>query len=116
MSSINENPHVTSHDTDKYFKAIKQYWDVVCHAYLIHDDKKPIILFDVTEAMIYAYPYNDFKAQLSEHGQASLTEQYEEGLKKNCFVIFVRDTEGKKLISYSMNLPEVSGSVSLDRC
>jgi hypothetical protein len=116
MNSINENPQITSQDTDKYFKAIKQHWDVICHAYLLHDDKKPVMLLDVTEGIIYAYPYKDFKAQLSEHGQASLTEQYKEGLQKNCFVIFVRDNKEKKLISYSMNLPEMSGSVPLDHC
>ncbi|MGD0886831.1 MAG: hypothetical protein ABSA46_18475 [Thermodesulfovibrionales bacterium] len=116
MNSINENPQITSHDTDKYFKVIKQHWDFICHAYLIHDDKKPVILLDVTEGMIYAYPYKDFKVQLSEYGQASLTKQYKEGLQKNLFVIFVRNDEEKKRISYSMNLPEVSGSVPLDRC
>lgn len=106
----------TSHSTDKYFKAIKQHWDVICHAYLTYEDKKPVMLLDLSEDLIYAYPYKDFKAQLSEHGQASLTEQYNEGLQKNWFVIFVRDNEEKKLISYSMNLPDVSGSVPLEHC
>lgn len=76
----------TSHSTDKYFKAIKQHWDVICHAYLTYEDKKPVMLLDLSEDLIYAYPYKDFKAQLSEHGQASLTEQYNEGLQKNWFV------------------------------
>jgi len=30
------------------------------------------MLLDVTEGMIYAYPYKGLKAQLSERGQASL--------------------------------------------
>ena len=107
---------ITSHDTDKYFKAIEQHWDVICHAYLIHEDKRPVTLLDVTEGRIYAYPYKGFKAQLSEHGKASLTEQYNEGLKKNWFVIFVRDNVEKKLMSYSMNHPDVSRSVPPDRC
>jgi hypothetical protein len=107
---------ITPHDTNKYFKAIKQHWDVICHAYLIHEDKKPVILLDVTEGMAYAYPYKDFKTQLSEHGQVSLTEQYKEGLQNNWFIIFVRDNDEKILISYSMNLPEVRGSVPLDYC
>jgi len=107
---------VTLRDTNKYFKAIKKHWDVICHAYLIHEYKKPVMLLDVTEGWVFAYPYNEFKAELSEHGQASLTKQYSEGLQKNGFVIFVRDNDEKKLISYSMNLPEVSRSVPLDRC
>ena len=105
----------TSHAKDKYFKAIKQHWDVIRHAYLSYEDKMPVMLLDVTEGMIYAYPYKGLKAQLSERGQASLTEQYNEGLQKNQFVIFVRDNEEKKLMSYSMNRPVVDGSVPLDR-
>jgi hypothetical protein len=105
----------TSHAKDKYFKAIKQHWDVIRRAYLSYEDKMPVMLLDVTEGMIYAYPYKGLKAQLSERGQASLTEQYNEGLQKNQFVIFVRDNEEKKLMSYSMNRPVVDGSVPLDR-
>jgi len=114
MNSLNENPQTASHAPGKYFKTIKKHWDAICHAYLIHEDKRPVILLDVTEGMVYAYSYKGFKAQLNEQGQASLTEQYCEGLQKNWFVIFVRDNEEKKLMSYSMNLPEVSGSVPLN--
>ena len=32
----------------------------------------PVMLLDMTEGMIYAYPYKGLKAQLSERGQASL--------------------------------------------
>ena len=106
----------TSHAKDKYFEAIDRHWDVIRRGYLIYEDKKPVMLLDVTEGMIYAYPYNGLKAQLSERGQASLTEQYNEGLQKNQFVIFVLDNEKKKLMSYSMDRPVVDGSVPLDRC
>jgi hypothetical protein len=97
---------ITSHDKDNYFRAIKQNWNVICHAYLIHEYKKPIMLLDVTTDMVYAYPYKSLKAQLSEQGQASLTDQYNDGRQNNWFVIFVRDDEEKKLISYSMTLPD----------
>ena len=106
----------TSHNTDNYFKAIKQHWNIICHAYLVYEDKKPVILLDSTEGMIYAYPYKDFKADMSEYSQASLTEQYNEALKNNSFVIFVRDNENKKLTSYSMIRPNMSGLVTPDLC
>lgn len=61
-----------SHAKDKYFKAIKQHWDVIRRAYLSYEDKMPVMLLDMTEGMIYAYPYKGLKAQLSERGQASL--------------------------------------------
>lgn len=106
----------TSRDKDKYFKAIKQHWNIICHGYLAYEGKRPVMLLDLTEGLIYAYPYKDFKAQLNEHSQASLIEQYSEALRENLFVIFVRDNEEKKFISYSMSLPEVDGSVPLDPC
>ena len=46
----------TSHFEDKYSKAIKQHWDVIRHAYLSYEDKMPVMLLDMTEGMIYAYP------------------------------------------------------------
>ena len=61
----------TSHAKDKYSKAIKQHWDVIRRVYLSYD-KMPVLLLDMTEGMIYAYPYKGLKAQLSERGQASL--------------------------------------------
>ena len=108
------SPQTVAHATDKYFKTIKRHWVVIRHAYLVHEDKKPVILIDITEDMVYVYPYKDFKAQLSEQGQTLLTEQYNEGLNKNQFVIFVRDNKEKKLLSYSMNCPTVSESVIYD--
>ena len=36
-----------SHAKDKYFKAIKQHWDVIRHAYLSYEDKMPVLLLDV---------------------------------------------------------------------
>ncbi len=54
---------ITSHDKDNYFRAIKQNWNVICHAYLIHEYKKPIMLLDVTTDMVYAYPYKIIKRE-----------------------------------------------------
>jgi len=106
----------TSHPADKYFKTIKKHWVVIRHAYLAHEDKLPVILLDITEGMVFVCPYKDFKAQLNGQGQASLTEQYQDGLKHNQFVIFVRDNEEKRLMSYSLNRPVARESVALDLC
>ena len=40
-------------------------------------DKKPVILLDLQEQRIYAYPYADFSKDLSEKSQRSLKDQYE---------------------------------------
>jgi hypothetical protein len=107
---------VTSHAMNEYFEAIDRHWDTICRGYLIYEDKKPVMLLDVTEGLIYAYPCEDLTAQLSERGQASLMEQYKEALATNQFVIFVLDNENKKLMSYSLDRPVVDRAVPLDRC
>lgn len=66
------------------------------------EDKKPVMLFDIQEQRIYAYPYEDFKKELSEKSQASLTEQYETALRENHIVVFVRDNVQRRLMSFSV--------------
>ena len=48
-------------------------------------------------------PYEDFKADLSPRNQASLTEQYEEAIASNRIVVFVRDNDQRKLVSYTID-------------
>jgi len=49
------------------------------------------------------YPYEDFKKELSERSQASLTEQYEKAVRENKIVVFVRDNVQRRLTSFSMD-------------
>jgi len=65
-------------------------------------DKKPVMLFDIQEQRIYAYPYEEFKAELSERSQTILAEQYEQALENQKIVIFVRDNVKRKLVSYTI--------------
>jgi hypothetical protein len=67
-------------------------------------DKKPILLFDIQEQRIYAYPYHEFKAQMSQKGQAVLEEQYSHVLAETHIIAFARDNEQKRLVS---NLIEI---------
>jgi hypothetical protein len=66
-------------------------------------DKKPVMLLDLQEQRIYAYPYSDFSKDLSEKSQRSLKDQYEKALLDNQIVIFVRDNEQKRLVSFSFD-------------
>ena len=84
-------------------------WDVVTEnagfilsAYAEHEARKPVLLFDVQEGRLYAYPYEAFKAELSARSQASLTKQYEAALANDEIVLFVRDNVARKLVSYSL--------------
>ena len=60
------------------------------------------MLYDIQERLVYAYPYEQYRAGLSERSQASLKEQYEQAIANGMFVVFVRDNIKKKLKSYSV--------------
>src|SRR5712691_7383907 len=64
--------------------------------------EKPVLLFDMQENRIYVYPYLEFKNDLSERSQRSLQEQYEQAMTDDKIVVFVRDNDAKKLVSYSV--------------
>src|SRR2546422_5989073 len=75
--------------------------ELILRAYALHEDKKPILLYDMQQRRLFVYPYEPFKADLTPRSQASLTEQYEEALDHDQIVVFVRDNVGRRLVSYS---------------
>jgi hypothetical protein len=91
----------------KYVRAIEMHCVPIFEIYSLYEKKKPVMLFDVTEGKIYAYPYEGFKKGLSRGGQVSLTKQYEEAIRRDKFVVFIRDSQKKTLMSYSLGRPSV---------
>jgi hypothetical protein len=89
---------------DYLLQTAEDNWPYILAAYQRFEDKKPIVLYDIQEARIYVYPYPEFKADLSERSQRSLEEQYEAALRDNKVVVFVRDNEQRRLVSFSMDL------------
>jgi hypothetical protein len=71
--------------------------------YKLFEDKRPVMLFDLQSRQILAYPYEEYKATLSERSQAMLTTQYDEAVVKNKVVVFVRDNETRRLTSMSFD-------------
>src|SRR3954452_14603123 len=61
--------------------------------------KRPVMLLDLQSERIYAYPYQEFKAELSERSQARLTVDYEQAIAQEKIVVFVRDNETRRLTS-----------------
>jgi len=87
---------------EQYWNAGGEQWDNILGLYKRFEDKKPVMLLDIQEQKIYAYPYNDFKSELSKRSQIQLEEQYEAAILDKEMVVFVRDTEKKELVSYSL--------------
>ena len=63
------------------------------------EKKRPVMLLDLQSQKIYAYPYKEFKAELSERSQVMLAADYEKAIAKNKIVVFVRDNENQRLVS-----------------
>ncbi|NOR78225.1 MAG: hypothetical protein GQ523_07365 [Methanophagales archaeon] len=87
---------------EQYWDAVGEQWDNILGLYKRFEAKKPVILLDIQEQKIYAYPYNDFRSNLSKRSQIQLEEQYEAAILDNEMVVFVRDNEKKELVSYSL--------------
>ncbi len=63
------------------------------------EDKRPVMLLDLLDEKIYAYPYEEFKADLDQRSQAMLTADYEKAIAMNKVVVFVRDNQTERLVS-----------------
>jgi len=87
---------------EQYWDALGEQWDNILGLYKRFEDKKPVMLLDIQEQKIGAYPYNDFKSELSKKSQIQLEEQYEAAILNNEMVVFVRDNEKRDLVSYSL--------------
>jgi hypothetical protein len=78
--------------SDPYFIAIQDQWANIRGLYMTYERKKPIILYDIQEDKIYAYPYKEFKTELSKKSQTSLEHDYKSASTTGKMVVFVRDT------------------------
>ncbi len=87
---------------DPYWEVVQSLMQDILYGYEQYREKKPVLLFDMQENRLYVYPYLGFKNDLSERSQRSLQEQYEQAITDDKIVVFVRDNDNKKLVSYSV--------------
>jgi hypothetical protein len=95
-------PRTTHGERDELYDAVRGHLPFVVQVYAMHEDDKPVLLYDLQEQRLYVYPYEPFKADLTPPSQASLAEQYEQAVKRDYIVLFVRDSVARKLVSYSL--------------
>jgi hypothetical protein len=88
---------------DYLVHAATEHWPAILMLYEQFAAKKPIILFDIQEQRIYAYPYAEFTRDLSPRSQQSLTQQYADAVRANQIVVFVRDNVQRRLVSFSFD-------------
>jgi len=94
---------------DPYWDVIQQEWESILKWYLMFAEKKPVMLYDIQEKKVYAYPYREFWAELNTRSQLSLAEQYQKAVKNEQIVVFVRDNVNEKLASYTVRLEKPQG-------
>ena len=90
--------------SDQYYSAIQEQWSNIRGLYMVYGSKKPIMLYDIHEKKIYAYPYEEFKAELKRKVPRYLEIDYKSTSVRGGMMVFVRDDKERKLVSYVMNI------------
>jgi hypothetical protein len=90
--------------TDPYLEKIQEQWPNILKLYEAFQKHNPVMLYDIQEYKVYAYPYEEFRAELSVRSRASLKDQYQSASAQGSMVVFVRDNLKRKLISYTMDI------------
>ncbi len=94
--------------SDQYYSAIQEQWSNIRGLYVAFGSKRPIMLYDIHENKIYAYPYKEFKAELSNSSQASLEIDYKSTSVSGGMIELVRDNIERKMVSYVMSIDTVT--------
>src|SRR4051794_23069846 len=73
---------------DDLVEAAENFLPHILMFYKRFEEKRPVILIDLQTQKIYAYPYKEFKAELSERSQVMLAADYEKAIAENKIVVF----------------------------
>jgi hypothetical protein len=106
--SAKQRKHRTQHpktnkSRDELLDAALEQYDDIVMMYEMFDDKRPVMLFDIQEQRIYAYPYKEFRDEMNERSQRILKQQYEQAQVDGQIVVFVRDNVKQKFRSFSLD-------------
>jgi hypothetical protein len=95
--------HSAKQESDYLLDAVEDNWPLILMAYRKCEEKDRIVLYDIQEKRIYVYPYAEFLGEMSEESQLTLKDQYERAIEDNKIVVFVRDNEQRRLVSFSID-------------
>ena len=90
---------------DPYLKLIDEQWHNIVMVYETFQDKKPIIEYDIQNEKIYSYPAKEYIQSLSLRTRKQTRKQYNEAVRNNQFILFIKDFKNQKLRSYIFDLP-----------
>ncbi|GIK75406.1 MAG: hypothetical protein BroJett021_43940 [Chloroflexota bacterium] len=91
---------------DPYLELIKQQWPSIADAYNQFAEQQPVMLIDVQNAEIHAYPFEEFVMVLDAPSRRQVEAQYRRAVANRQMVLFVRDVENKIFQSYTLALED----------
>ena len=89
---------------DPYLSIIDQHWENILMVYQIFKGKNPIIEYDIDDQKIYAYSANDYIQTLSSRTREETQNLYQDAIRMDKFMLFVKDTKNRRLRSYIFSL------------
>ena len=89
-----------------YLEILQAQADNIYALYEKYAAEKPVMVFDIQQAEVLAFPYEAFKAQLNHKSQANLAAQYRRAQENNFIVVFVRDTASGTMASYTLDIKD----------
>ena len=92
-------PERRARPNDDLVKAAESFLPQILMFYKRFEDKRPVMLLELPSLRIYAYPYREFKKDLSKRSQAMLEDEYERAAAEGKIVVFVRDDETRRFVS-----------------
>jgi hypothetical protein len=96
--------HVRSPLWESRLALVHEHWDTLVHVFRTFESKRPILLYDVQEKRLYAYPYQGFVEDMSAKERPVIAQSYERVLAGETILVFVRDNEKRKLVSFNVEL------------
>ena len=87
------------HRNDDLVESAESFLPHILMFYKRFEKKRPVMMLDLQSQKIYAYPYEEFKAELGKKSQTMLAADYEKAIANNKIVDFVRDNVAQRLAS-----------------
>jgi hypothetical protein len=91
---------------DPYIQLIQDHWESVTDLYNQFAANRPVMLIDVQDGSIHAFPPDEFLKLLDAPSQTHLEQQYVRAVANRQMVLFVRDVERKIFQSYTLELED----------
>jgi hypothetical protein len=88
--------------SDELLEAALEHWSAIQTMYEQFAEDRPVMLFVIQEGRVNACPYSEFRKELGDRSRRLLKQQYRHAINEDGIVVFVRDDEQRRLVSFVM--------------